>query len=405
MSESIGDIAAGSYERRLVAVLTLAGGIAALDAQAVFYIMPFIARDLHLTNAQIGLIGAAVLVGWSLAALVCAQISDRMGRRKPFLTGAFVAFGLLSSLSALATSFAQLLAARFLIGLAEGPVLPIQHKLVMAASPPERRGLNMSLVHNLGAQLIGTLTAPIVLVWLASVAGWRSAFMIAAIPGLLIALVIAIVVREPPRHGETDGFPVPAASPRKVWGNRNVRLCVLIGTCAVAWYFLLLTFLPLWLTREAGYSSGNMSLMVAVIGAAGAIGAIIVGRAADRIGRRRSMIAFCAVGALAPMGALFLGAAPLLLGIALFAGGLMIGTFSIFMGTLPQEAVGPENGASATALVMCIAQLAGGVLGPAIGGLAADRIAPSAPLFLAGLLAVAAALLSLLLREPQRGAA
>ena len=78
------------YEFTLVLILMLAGGVAAVDAQTVFYIMPFIAQDLHLDNTQIGLIGSAVLVGWSLAALGVALLSDRMGRRKPFIVGAFV---------------------------------------------------------------------------------------------------------------------------------------------------------------------------------------------------------------------------------------------------------------------------------------------------------------------------
>lgn len=391
-----------AYEHRLIAVLTVVGGVAALDTQAVFYLLPFITPDLGLNNSQVGLIGSAVVVGWSLSALVVALISDRLGRRKPFLIGAFLAFAALSGLSALAATFVQLLAARFLVGLAEGPVLPMQHSLVMTEGAPARRGLYMGLVQNLGAQLIGTLMAPIALVWLAERSGWRASFLVAAVPGLLAAALLFFVIREPVAKRDTAGQMAFVDSLRVVWASRNVRLCIAIGSCCVAWYFLLLTFVPLWLTRQTGMSAGAMSLMVSLIGAAGAAGGVLVAGLSDRIGRRQAITLFCALGALAPLAVMLLGGSPLLLGATLFIGALMIGAFSIFMGTLPQESVPLRNGATATALVMCVSQLVGGVAGPAVGGVLADRIAPSAPLVLAAGLAVLAALLSFAIRNPER---
>ena len=396
------NMSARSYERRLVTVLTIAGGVAALDTQAVFYIMPFIAPELHLDNSQIGLIGSAVVIGWSISALVVSWISDRMGRRRPFIIGAFFAFAALSGLSALARSFLQLLAARFLVGLAEGPVIPMSHSLVMAASAPERRGLNMGMVQLLGAQLVGSLAAPIILVWLAGHAGWRAAFLIAAVPGLLLALLLMAVIREPRLAAKASQEAPTALGLRHVFGSRNVRVCIAISTCCVAWYFLLLSFLPLWLTREEGLSAGTMSVILSLLGAAGAVGAIVVAGLSDRIGRKLAITAFCCLGALSPLAALFLGHTPALLGAMFFIGSLMVGSFSIFMGTLPQESVSPADGASATAMVLCISQILGGVAGPAAGGLLADHISPAAPLVLAAFLAVGATLFSLLIRNPTR---
>jgi predicted MFS family arabinose efflux permease len=391
-----------SYERRLVIVLTIVGGIAALDTQAVFYIMPFIRPELHLNNSQVGLIGSAVVIGWSVAALLVSWISDQIGRRRPFIIGAFFAFAALSGLSALARSFLQLLAARFLVGLAEGPVLPMSHSLVMASSAPERRGLNMGVVQLLGSQLVGSLAAPIILVWLAGHIGWRAAFLIAAVPGLLSALLLMAVIREPRRTAAAAREAPSALGLRHVLGNRNVRVCIAISTCCVAWYFLLLSFLPLWLTQEEGLSSGTMSVILSLVGAAGAVGAFVVAGLSDRIGRKLAITAFCCLGVLSPLAALIFGHTPVLLGAMFFTGALMVGSFSIFMGTLPQESVSPADGASATAMVLCISQILGGVAGPAVGGVLADRISPAAPLVLAAFLAVGAVLFSLLLRNPQR---
>lgn len=390
-----------SYELLLVVLLTLAGAIAAVDAQTVFYVMPFIIRDLHLAGTQVGLIGSAVLLGWSIAAFVIALLSDRIGRRKPFLVGAFLCFALLSGLSALATSFVGLLLARLVMGLSEGPVIPIQHTLVMAESAPRRRALNMGIVQNLGSQLIGTLLAPLLLVWVAERTGWRSAFLLAGVPALLLAAAMGYFIREPapPSTDMTTRRIGTMARLRFVWGVRNIRICILLGSCCVAWYFMLLTFAPLWLTTRLGLSSGAMSGIIGMMGAAGAVGAVVVSGLADRVGRRMAICLFCSIGMVAPMGLLFARPDPLWLGACMFAGCLMVGTFSLFMGTVPQESVPAEHRATATASVLCISQLLGGIAGPALGGVLSDRLGLQAPFMLAALLAVAAAVLGLALRE------
>jgi ACS family hexuronate transporter-like MFS transporter len=187
-----------SYQNRMVLLLTLVGGVAALDAQAVFYLMPFIARDLALRDFQIGVIGSSVLVGWAVSGVIVSRLSDIVGRRKPFLIGSLVAFALLSGASALARGFVALIVARIAMGLAEGPVIPVKQAIVMAQSSPARRAVNMGIVQNFGSQLIGTLVAPILLVWIATAVGWRSAFLIASVPALILAWFVHRLIDEPP---------------------------------------------------------------------------------------------------------------------------------------------------------------------------------------------------------------
>jgi len=103
-------------------------------------------------------------------------------------------------------------------------------------------------------------------------------------------------------------------------------------------------------------------------------------------------------------GLLLAGPNPLLLGALMFTGCLMVGTFSLFMGTVPQESVPPEHRATATALVLCVSQLVGGVAGPVLGGALADRLGQQAPFILAAILAIGAAVLALGLRESGRAA-
>lgn len=393
------------YENTLVAVLALAGGISALDAQAVFFLMPFIAADLKLNNTQIGLIGSAVLISWSVAGVVIAQVSDRSGKRKRYLVGAFVIFGLFSVVSALARSFVTMFLARLAMGFAEGPVIPMQQSIMHQASSPHRRGLNMGLVQNFGAQFLGSLVAPILMVWIAEKIGWRMAFLVAGGPGLVVAFLLHWLVREPvlpseagasARH-EKRAFLTDFLMLLRV---RNVLISILIGSSAVAWYFGMLTFLPLVAVGELGLSPGTMSVIVSMIGAAGAISAILVPGMSDRIGRRKAIILFACLGIIAPGGVFFFGADALWLGAAVFIGSFMLGTFPLFMGAVPIEAVPASHAASASALVIGISQLVGGVCGPALGGVLADHFGRAVPLGACMALAALAGAFAFLLREP-----
>jgi predicted MFS family arabinose efflux permease len=395
------------YENRMVLVLAAAGGIAALDAQAVFYLMPFIATEFHLGNNQIGILGSAVLIGWAIGGILLARFSDHVGKRKPFLVGAFVCFALLSGLSALAIGFATLLVARMLIGIAEGPVIPIKQAMVMAESSPSRRGLNMGIVQNLGAQLLGTLVGPILLITVAQSTGWRWAFMIAGIPGLVVALLIWWFLREP-RVGEWAGARSSAqradsrVTPlnwKKLLGNRNLFLCMLIALTSVAWFFVMLTFLPLFLVRDLRLSPSSMSVIMSMIGVAGVTSAVIVPAIADRKGRRTAICIFCALGVVAPLGTLLAGPNPWIIGAMLMLGCQMLGTFPLVMATVPQESVAASDGATATGLVIAVAQMGGGAVGPIAAGWLSEHVGSGAPMALATVLALIATGLAPFIRE------
>src|SRR4029079_15594531 len=96
----------------LLVVLTLGNGIVGFDRQTVAYLAPFIVNDLHLTNAQVGLMSSALSIAIALSSFFGSQLADRTGRRKAMLVGCTLAFSVLSGASGLATGFAMLLVAR-----------------------------------------------------------------------------------------------------------------------------------------------------------------------------------------------------------------------------------------------------------------------------------------------------
>ncbi|QUD90251.1 MFS transporter [Phenylobacterium montanum] len=385
-----------TYENRLLLVLSLGGGVAALDAQALFYLSPFVAKDLRLNNAEIGMLSSAVLVTWSIAAYLIGGLSDRTGRRKPYLILAYALFAVCSFLSGLARNFATLLLARLTVGLAEGPVIPLSQSIMAANSTPSRRGFNMGVVQNFGAQLFGSLLGPILVVGLATTLNWRAAFFLAGLPGLVIAASLLVILKEPAAASPTQ--PDGRNDILKILSVRNVWICCIVAGAMIGWFVLLLSFLPLYLVNFLHLSPRMMSFAMATIGAAGAVSAVLVPMLSDRFGRRPTIVLFGVLGAIAPLAALARPDAPVMIGL-IFFGCLALGMFPLFMGTVPQESVGVSRAARSTALVMGLGQCIGGFVGPSLAGAAADYFSLKAPLVIAIFLAIIGGVTALLLNE------
>ena len=186
-----------SYETMLMILLSLNFGIVFFDRNAMSYLAPFVKPDLNLTNEQVGLFASGLAFMWAISGFVIGTIADRAGHRKAFLVITVIIFSLCSIISGMAGSFLMLLAARMVMGAAEGPLMPISQSFAAAESSPERRGLNMGFVQNFGSNLFGSFVAPLAIVALANAFGWRVSFYLAAVPGLLSALLLWMFVREP----------------------------------------------------------------------------------------------------------------------------------------------------------------------------------------------------------------
>jgi len=156
-----------SREFLTVLLLGLSFGFAFYDRQLMSYVAPFVVPELRLTNLQVGALGSGLSLTWALGAFFIGRWSDALGRRKPFLLGALVIFSLCSVLSGLAQGFWPLFASRVLMGLVEGPFLPICLAIVAAASPVRRRGLNAGIVQNVFGSVLGTAVAPLAAIGIA----------------------------------------------------------------------------------------------------------------------------------------------------------------------------------------------------------------------------------------------
>ncbi|MES2262653.1 MAG: MFS transporter [Pseudomonadota bacterium] len=392
-----------TYENRLLLLLFFTVGFVFFDRLSINFLFPFMRAEFELTNGRIGMLTSALALTWAVSGYFLATWAERLKRRKPVLIVAVVVFSVCSIGSGLAGTFMLLVLARAVMGLAEGPVLPISQSLMGFASSDSRRGFNMGFIQASAGGLLGAVLAPMIVVPLAAAYGWRVTFFVAGIPGLIITMFLTRYLAEP-RAVVARTSAAPSSLVAMV-RQRNVGLCLLISCLLITWFVALMTFTPIYLIETRGFSAGEMSILMTVLGISSVISGFAVPAISDRIGRRPTMIFFAALSVAVPLVLVFFEASLPVLGALLFATYFGYGCFPLFLATIPAETVGIAHAGRAIGLVIGVGEIAGGFIAPTIEGYAADRFGPQAPFLIASGAAVIATLLSFALKETAPGQA
>ena len=390
-----------AYQVMLVTLLSVNFGIVFFDRNALNFLMPFVQPELGLSNTQVGILASALSLTWACAAFGIGVISDRTGSRKGLLILATLAFSACSFLSGLAGSFAALLGARLLMGAAEGGIMPISQAMIAAEVTPERRGLAMGVTQNFGSNLLGSFVAPVLLVAFATAYGWRNAFFLAGIPGLLAAMLMWKLISEPavPAGTPSRGAEGSAMTWAQAFKERNVLICAVMGVLLVSYLVVCWAFMPLYLTQVRRFDAQTMGWLMGTLGISATVGAFLVSGLSDRIGRRPLMIAMPLIGVILPLGAMYFDGSIWVLAAIFFVGWGLTGIFPLFMATVPSESVDRRHIATVLGVCMGTGEIIGGVLSPSIAGFAADLAGLQAPLWIMLGLAIAGGVLALGLRE------
>ncbi|MCP5395427.1 MAG: MFS transporter [Sphingomonadaceae bacterium] len=389
------------YELGLLVLLTLANGVVAFDRLTVAFLAPYIVADLHLSNAQVGWLAGALSGAIALSAFFGGRLADRSGKRKAILIACTVLFSIGSGAGGLAMSFAMLFAARFLLGVAEGPMVPVSQTVMAETSAPERRGMNMGIMQMVGAFGLGAMLGPIVATQIAETQGWRVALFLSAAPGLVLAAIMFLFMKR--------DVPPPASVSRETGSVLealtallripNMRASLGVAALFTAWLVLQNTFLALYLTEVKGLSPTAMGGVLSMGGLAGIIGGVGLPFLSDRIGRKPVVVGATLAGIACPVALLALPGDPLLLGGAILLGWLPLGIAPLYCATIPTESVSPAMATTAVGLSMGTAELIGGVAAPALAGPVADAYGLASVLYICIALALAAAMVALFLKE------
>lgn len=374
-----------TYENGIVALMAFTFGCLFFDRLALNFLMPYVAKDLQLNNTQIGLLAGALSLAWALSSFFAAAWAESTNQKKMAFVVAVFVFSICSFGSGLAVSFTTLLLARLIMGVAEGPVIPLAQNFVERESSPNRLGLNTGLLQAVGSALFGSILAPVVLVQIAENLGWRNAFFIAGAPGLLMGLLAWRYIRKSTAES-TASREQATINISELLQYNNVRWGMLAACCVFGWWFATLPFIANYFVTTQGMSADEMGKTMGLLGVSGLVSSIIVPMLSDKIGRKPVLMVVCLIGVVYPFAVHFLAGSALQLP-AMFLTYFTMGTIPIVAAVIPSEAVPDHLKAKAIGLITGVGELVGGVLVPALAGLLSDAINPSAFLWVSAVMA------------------
>jgi len=187
------------YRWYVVGVLTAVYASSQVDRQIMAILLEPIKIELGASDTQMGfLVGLTFAIFYATLGMPIAMLADRTNRRN-IITAAISIWSAMTVLCGYAGSFFQLALARIGVGVGEAGSTPPSHSIIADLFPPESRGTAMG-VFALGVN-IGLLIAYLAGGWLSENYGWRMTFVIVGLPGLLIAAILFLTVKEPRRGG------------------------------------------------------------------------------------------------------------------------------------------------------------------------------------------------------------
>lgn len=355
-----------------------------IDRTIISILQEPIKADLELSDTQLGLIsGTAFALFYSVLGVPVARIAERVDRPR-IIAVALASWSAMTMLCGVATSFFQLFLFRVGVGIGEAGGTPPAHALIADLFPAERRATAIS-IYSLGVPL-GILFGAVAGGALGEALGWRAALMLMGAPGLLLALLVLIVIRDPRSAAQAVAAdravvpPLRAVLTHLLARRAFIHLTIGITAASTAGYGILAFTAPFFMRQfnlglaSAGYTTGL------IWGVAAGVGTLLGGLLVDRAMRRDRRF-----GAWIPAAGLAL-AAPLSITAylqdmreAVIALLLVSGTAQfLYLGptyALVQTLARPAMRATASALVLLVVNLIGLGVGPPLTGWLSDYFA------------------------------
>ena len=400
----------GSEWRRrpglILGALTALNGLNYLDRYVAAATLTLILTDLHISDAQGGLLQSIFIVTYALACPVAGVLGDRVNRMYLAAAAIFV-WSLATVGSGLATTYALLVLARAVTGVGEAGYGVVTPPLLSDCYPPDQRARVMGIFY--AAIPVGSALGYIVGGVIGEHYGWRNAFFVAGAPGMALAFFLLLLVE--PRRGALDTggseAPIPfgGAGLRVLFARRSYTVNTasqIIYTFAMGG---LATWAPAYFVRERGIplavATSTFGILLVI---AGFIGTLVGGRLAQALARRHPGADFVLSGWTLTVSIVFtlfaiLSPSPLVFWPAMFVMLLLlfvnIGPLNAAMANVLPAAVRARGFALTTMLI----HLLGDAASPWLIGVASDRMGLKIPVLVTGCLLAVSGLVLLLGRK------
>ena len=375
------------YSQYVLGILGLITVLDYYDRSLISILIEPIERGLHLDDAQIGLLtGVAFAIAYGVFGIPLARLADRYGRVRVLTAGVFV-WSVMTVVTARAVGFATMALARSGVALGEAGAFPSIQALVSDYFPVHRRGTALSVIGVCGG--IGLTFALAGGGMLNDWLGWRGAFLLSGAPGLVLAVLLWLTVREPVRGGVSSvgaaraDDPGLGASLRILMGRRSfVHLCIGLALVCIGAYAQS-TWTPAFLMRTYHFSTGEVGAYYSAAVGPGTLVSIFVGGLLnDWFLRRRHhaapvWILVVAFALMVPPAIVTYLTRDFALAMGLTLGTTLLGGIWIApMYAVVQSLAGPDLRALAAAVASVITSVVGLSAGPYVAGLLSDLLAP-----------------------------
>jgi predicted MFS family arabinose efflux permease len=374
-----------AYVLYVLVMLTLVGACSWTDRLLFSILLQPIKGEFNLTDTELGLLGGTAfgLLNVTLA-LPIAALADRTSRRR-VISVAMAVWSMATFLCGLCTGYASLFACRMVVGIGEAGCSAPSQSLASDYVPERYRALAMGAIFSFVP--IGYLISYSLGGWLSDSLGWRSAFAWFGIPGLFLAALFQLTVREPARNGvhrNRDEVSSSAFWPtlRYLLSRASLRHLPLAGAAHGTGMFAASVWLPAYFMRSFHLSSSVVGLRLALImgiaGVAGTFGGgtlvdYLVARTGDARWYSRSCGLFLLVSVpftLAAYAAADANTALLVFIVPTILNSMILGPVVAAVQTL----AGPGRRAMAAALYLFLVNLVASGVGPLVVGKLSDLL-------------------------------
>ncbi len=359
-----------------------------IDRQIVNILAEPIKNELGLSDTQIGMMtGLAFALFYTILGIPIARYADRpTSNRVGLISLSLAIWSGMTALCGLAQNYGQLLLARIGVGVGEAGCTPAAMSLITDKVAPEKRSSAIAF-YGLGVPL-GSLLGMMIGGIVNDLYGWRVAFMIVGVPGLLLAMVLPFLIHDNRKDGAAKAAPPPAMPFAEAFAEiAQSRGFILLAVASAFTAFLAYgktTWAAILFVRNFGLSPGEVGTILGLtVGLASTLGTWLGGHLADRFGRvdKRHILTAPAIGMVVAAPLLFLAyyVTDWRLAVAL----LIIPTLlnSLYYGptyACVQGLVRPEARATASAVMLFAQNLIGLGLGPLLFGMLSDAFKPMA---------------------------
>jgi MFS family permease len=354
-------------------LITIGHGLTHWYPATFYLLLPLIGAELGLSYSQIGLIMTCQYIASAIANVPGGVLVDTVGRKGLLMAVSLFWIGFPYLLIGFTHSYVMLLACVALVGFGNSLWHPTAIP-TLGRRYPERKGLALS-IHGMGGN-VGDAVAPLLIGAALGFFTWREVVVLNVVPGLVVAILLlaflgTLRLGAKKTESETQSFATYMSGLRVLLRNRALVLLSTGSAFRTMTQSALLTFLPVYLAHDLGYSPVWVGACLFALQAAGFAASPIAGHLSDRLGRKQILVSSMLATGVVLAAMAFSGGSPLFIALVAVLGFFLYATRPVIQAWLLEAT--PANMAGSSIGVLFGAQAVGAAIGPLLGGLVADR--------------------------------